>query len=49
MRQRYPYGSTNANNGLTLPDGRVSIDTERKAIRLRDGETPGGYEAVELQ
>lgn len=46
MKRRYIHGTTEANNALTLPNGRFSIDTEKKALRFHDGETPGGYEVV---
>lgn len=46
MRQRYPYGTTAENDALTLPDSHFSIDTEKKALRIHDGETPGGFEVA---
>lgn len=37
-------GDTAYNNGLTLDEGEVSVDTELNQIRIHDGETPGGFE-----
>lgn len=49
MRTRFLRGNTSENNGLTLPNGELSIDLEKKAVRLHDGSTPGGYEIVGQQ
>lgn len=49
MRTRFLRGTTAENNGLTLPAGELSIDTDRNAVRLHDGTTPGGFEAVGAQ
>jgi len=49
MRTRFLRGSTDENNGLTLPEGEISIDEERKAVRLHDGQTLGGFELVGTQ
>lgn len=46
MQTRHRRGNTDANNGITLDAGYLSIDEEKKAIRLHDGETLGGYEIV---
>jgi len=46
MRTRFLRGSTAENNGLTLPSGELSIDVEKKAVRLHDGVTQGGFEMV---
>ncbi len=46
MRTRFLRGNTADNNGLILPEGEISIDEETKAIRLHDGQTPGGFEII---
>jgi len=49
MRTRFLRGSTAENNGLTLGEGELSIDSEKHALRLHDGVTPGGFEMVGTQ
>jgi len=49
MRTRFLRGTTAENNGLTLPEGELSIDLEKKAVRLHDGQTLGGFEVVGTQ
>ncbi len=49
MKTRFLRGATAENNGLTLPAGELSIDTERRAVRLHDGSTLGGFEMVGTQ
>ena len=46
MRTRFLRGTRDQNNGLTLPEGEISIDEETKAVRLHDGVTPGGFEII---
>lgn len=46
MLLKVPTGTTAENNALTLPEGFISIDSERKAIRIHDGVTQGGFEAL---
>lgn len=46
MRIKFPYGTTAENDGLLLPEGMLSVDLEKKAIRLHDGATQGGFEVV---
>lgn len=46
MRIKFPYGSTAENNQLLLPEGHLSVDLERKALRLHDGVTQGGFEML---
>ena len=46
MRTRFLRGDTAQNNTLTLPAGEVSVDTEKKAVRLHDGSTLGGFEII---
>lgn len=46
MRTRFLRGNTAENNGLTLPNGELSVDLEKKALRLHDGQTLGGFECV---
>lgn len=46
MKTRFLRGTTDENNGLTLPDGEFSVDLERKAVRVHDGQTLGGWELV---
>lgn len=46
MRMRVLRGTTAENNSLVLPSGFISVDTEKKSIRIHDGITPGGYEAI---
>ncbi len=46
MRTRFLRGTTNENNGLTLAGGELAIDSEKKAVRLHDGVTPGGFEII---
>lgn len=36
-------GTTAKNDITVLPEGRITIDTERMAIRIHDGATPGGW------
>lgn len=40
------YGDTDENNQLLLPEGSLSLDLERKALRLHDGTALGGYEIL---
>ncbi len=49
MRTLIKRGNTQDNNGLVLLPGELSIDTEKKALRIHDGLTPGGFEAVGVQ
>ena len=49
MRTRFLRGDSAQNNGLTLPAGEFSYDTEKKALRLHDGSTLGGFEMVGVQ
>lgn len=46
MRIQFLRGGTDENNQLVLPEGYLTVDIEKKAIRIHDGSTPGGYEAV---
>lgn len=46
MRIKFPYGTSAENDGLLLPAGELAVDLERKALRLHDGATPGGFELV---
>lgn len=46
MKNLYRHGDTAFNNGLNLPVGHLSIDSEKKALRLFDGGTQGGFEAI---
>ena len=46
MRTRFLRGDTAQNNTLTLPEGEFSIDEEKKALRVHDGQTLGGFEIV---
>lgn len=39
-------GTTEENNQLLLPAGQLTIDMERMAVRLHDGETLGGFEIL---
>lgn len=34
MKIKLPYGTTEENNQLLLPEGYVTFDSERKALRL---------------
>lgn len=49
MRTRFLRGNTAENNALTLAAGELSVDTDKKAVRLHDGQTPGGFEMVGSQ
>lgn len=49
MRTRFLRGDSAQNNGLTLPNGEITVDLERKALRLHDGSTLGGFECVGTQ
>lgn len=49
MKTRFLRGNTTENNGLTLANGELAVDLERKAVRLHDGSTPGGFEMVGSQ
>lgn len=49
MRTRFLRGTTQENNGLTLAAGELSVDSEKRALRMHDGVTPGGFEAVGTQ
>jgi hypothetical protein len=42
MRTRFKRGNTQENNSLVLLAGELSIDIEKKALRIHDGITPGG-------
>lgn len=44
MKTKYVVGDSAFNDNLSLLEGMVSIDQERKAIRFYDGVTVGGYE-----
>jgi len=46
MQTRFLRGNRTENNGLTLPAGELSIDSETKALRIHDGTTLGGFECV---
>lgn len=46
MRTRFLRGTTAENNSLMLPKGELSVDLEKKAVRLHDGSTLGGWEMV---
>lgn len=46
MKIKFPVGSTEENNQLLLEPGFVTFDRDRKALRLHDGVTPGGFEVV---
>lgn len=46
MRTRHLRGTTDQLNQLNLPVGRIAIDTERKALRMYDGEIRGGFEVL---
>jgi hypothetical protein len=39
-------GTTAQNDALLLPEGRLSIDLEKKALRFHDGVTVGGFEVL---
>lgn len=49
MKTKFPYGTTAQNNLLTLPQGFLTIDLDKKAIRLHDGVTQGGFEMIGTQ
>lgn len=49
MKVKVPYGSTADNNLLTLPVGMLSVDLTKKAIRIHDGATQGGFEVLGTQ
>jgi len=49
MRTRFLRGDTTQNNGLTLPNGELSIDLEKRALRLHDGSTLGCFEILGTQ
>lgn len=46
MKNLYRHGDSGYNNRLNLPVGHLSIDSEKKALRLFDGSTQGGFECV---
>lgn len=48
MRNQHLRGTTGQLNRLSLPAGRVALNTDNGNIRFYDGETLGGYE-VETQ
>lgn len=39
-------GGTDYLNRLTLPEGQLAVDTERRALRVYDGALQGGYEVL---
>lgn len=45
----FPHGNTEENDLTTLPEGAISVDIERKALRIHDGVTPGGFEILGQQ
>jgi len=49
MRTRFLRGNRTENNGLTLPAGELSFDSETKGLRIHDGSTLGGFEIVGQQ
>lgn len=40
------YGTTAENNSWTLPEGMLSQDMDKMSVRVHDGVTPGGFEAI---
>lgn len=42
-------GTTAQNNVFTGANGELSVDTERKDLRLHDGTTPGGTEVISIE
>lgn len=46
MNVKFPVGTTEENNQLNLPAGFITIDSDKKALRLFDGETQGGFEVI---
>lgn len=46
MKNLYRNGDSSYNNGLNLPVGHLSVDSEKKALRLYDGGTQGGFECL---
>lgn len=49
MKTKYTTGNTAFNDGLLLPSGMLSIDSEKKALRFHDGQSVGGYEVAGQQ
>lgn len=49
MKTQFIRGTSEQNNQLVLPEGMLSMDLEKKALRVHDGVTPGGYEAIGTQ
>lgn len=46
MRNQLRVGTTAENDSWVYPSGILTYDSEKKAARLHDGETPGGFEMV---
>lgn len=46
MKTKHITGTTAFNDGLLLPNGMLSADSEKKALRFHDGQTAGGYEIL---
>jgi hypothetical protein len=46
MRTRFKRGNTQENNSMALLPGELSVDIQKKAVRVHDGITPGGFEVV---
>lgn len=46
MKTKYMVGDTSFNDGLSLPEGMLSVDGEKKALRFHLEGVPGGYEML---
>src|SRR5690554_6845855 len=49
MKTRFVHGNTQWNNTYVGLDGEITVDLEKKALRVHDGVTPGGFEAVGIK
>jgi hypothetical protein len=49
MKTLFKRGNSQQNNTQALGVGEISIDIEKKAIRIHDGVTPGGFEILGTQ
>lgn len=49
MKTKHFYGTTEENDTLSLPEGMLSVDGEKKALRFHLEGVPGGYEILGTQ
>ena len=48
-RVQFPRGTTRMNDGYIGPEGQLTVDNEKKELRLHDGKRKGGWAIVPLE